>query len=198
MTTDRGIVQTADDRPILTKNRMYDMLSSGRLGNTVPMYFSVASWEASDDHDRYDVWAVRSLVPGGPCRLYCPCDEVAGTASSPEFRRAGVNISIMIDALTTVTCYMDVYDTNSGLVVRAVEYPGRGASWRKEMPQRGTDHKGVTAALLLDRHLNGPSREDLRALLERFPGHVVELSACARCIGTVPGRNAVVWEVRRY
>jgi hypothetical protein len=33
-------------------------------------------------------------------------------------------------------------------------------------------------------------------LLERYPHHVIELSACSRAVGVIPLRNTCVWEVR--
>ncbi len=186
------------DAAIANKARMYRLLAAGAFGNTTPQYFSVAEWESSPDADRYPYWGVRTLVPGGPCRLYCPRDEVRETATRPEFAAAGVNISVMIDAVLTVTLYADVYDSPEGLLVYCVEHPGKGASWRKVMPARGRELRGLAARQVLRKHLNPSSLADLDALFERWPGHVVELSACDRCFGTVPGRNAVVWECRSY
>lgn len=181
---------------VTSKRRMYALLTAGALGNTVPQFFSVAAWLASPDSARYPSWGVRTLVPGGPCRLYCPAAEVPGTAARPEFAAAGVNISCMVDAVARVTLWADVYDSDTGLKVYGIENPPRGASWRKLMPSEGREWSGVTARLLLARHLNPNSLADLEALRGRWPGHVYELSALESCLGTVPGRNAVIWECR--
>jgi hypothetical protein len=183
---------------IATKGRMYDHLARGGFGNTIPQYFSLPRWEASEDAARYAIWGVRTQTPGGPCRLYCPREEVRATVEEYQAKGHACNISVMIDAIVNVTLYADIFDTETGLIVYAVEYPGRGASWRKLMPSVGKQYEGLSARLLLRRHLNESSMADLEALLERYPGHVVELSACDRCFGTVPGRNAVIWEVRKY
>lgn len=182
--------------PVTSKSRMYSLLASGAFGNTIPQYFSLEKWEQSDEAARYAVWGVRTLTPGGPCRLYCPRDEVRDTCLRPEFAKAGINISVMIETVLNVTLFADVFDTQTGLIVYGVEYPGRGAFWRKVMSEKGKQYQGLAARMLLARHLNASSLADLDAVLECYPGHVVELSACDRCFGTVPGRNAVVWEVR--
>jgi len=52
--------------------------------------------------------------------------------------------------------------------------------------------------MVLRKHLNPNSLDDLSTVLDRWPGHVVELSAVEGCFGTVPGRNGIVWEVRNY
>lgn len=198
------------DAPITSKRQMYALLASGQLGNTIAQYFDLEAWEASEECQRYPVWGVRTLTPGGPCRLYCPREEVRATAERPEYRRAGVNISVMVDAIATVTLFADVYDAPGGLLVYGVEYPTRGlgteaspagqrgVSWRQAMPSRGREFRGLAARLLLAKHLNASSLADLYALFDRWPGHVAEVSAFDRCFGTVPGRNGIHWELRNY
>lgn len=186
------------DAPILNKRQMYGLLLSGALGNTVPQYMSLAQWEADPASARYPTWGVRTLRPGGPCAMYVPRERVPDYATRPEFVAAGVNISLMLDAVCDVTLYADVYDSPTGRIVYCVEHPGKGASWRKVMPERGRQLEGLAARLVLQRHLNAASLADLDALFERWPGHVVELSAIDRFLGTVPRRNAVCWEVRSY
>lgn len=184
--------------PITNKSQMYHLLRTGALGNTTTQYFNLKVWEESEDHARYDVWGVRSTVPGGPCFLYCPRDEVRARAEEIAKAGYGYNISMMIDVAVNVTLWADVHDTPTGLEVYGIEYPPKGASWRKLMPSEGKTWKGLAAKMLLQKHLNASSLADVYALLELYPGHVVELSACAQCIGTVPGRNTILWEVRLY
>lgn len=57
---------------------------------------------------------------------------------------------------------------------------------------------GLAAKMLLERHLTPSSLEDLYAVMDRWPDHVVELSAWGVEVGDIPGRNAIVWEVRYY
>lgn len=186
------------DAPITRKRQMYEALGAGRFGNTTRSYRTVEEWLCSADYQRYEWWGIRSLVPGGPCRLNCPRSEVAATAARPEFQAAGVDISLMIDRLAVVTLSAEVYDSPTGLLVYGIEYPPRGGSWRADMPSRGREYRGLAARLLLRQHLWPSSLEDLWAVFERWPGHVYECSAFDRAVGTVPGRNAICWEVRRY
>ncbi|HYE77968.1 MAG TPA: hypothetical protein VEI97_08285 [bacterium] len=184
--------------PVTNKKQMYALLARGAFGNTVPQFFDVDTWEESPEYLRYPTWGVRTLLPGGPCRLHCPRDEVRATAERPEYAAAGINISLMVDAACTVTLWAEVYDSDAGLVVYGVEHPPKGGSWRALMPAVGRHWHGTAARLLLARHLNPNSLDDLEALRVLWPGHVYELSACDTEIGTHPGRNAVVWEVRNY
>jgi hypothetical protein len=60
------------------------------------------------------------------------------------------------------------------------------------------DVGGASAQAILRGVLTGSSYEDLDALLELYPDAVVEFGAYAKCLGAIPGRNAVIWEVRAY
>jgi len=51
---------------------------------------------------------------------------------------------------------------------------------------------------LLTSPMTPSSREDYLALLERFPNHALEVSVYEGNLGDLPGRNAIVWEVRVY
>jgi hypothetical protein len=54
------------------------------------------------------------------------------------------------------------------------------------------------ASLLIREAMTPSSYDDWLMLIDRYPGHVLEVSIYDRCLGDVPGRNALVWEVRRY
>ena len=73
----------------------------------------------------------------------------------------------------------------------------RGLKMREAM--KGAKHaSGLTARLLLERHLWPVCLGELHELLTDFPGAVVEFSAYDRAIGCFPHRNTAVWEVRHY
>jgi len=56
----------------------------------------------------------------------------------------------------------------------------------------------LEARMLLRLHLSPPSLDDIDGLLDMFSEHVVEFSAYECFLGDIPGRNAVIWEVREY
>jgi hypothetical protein len=64
-----------------------------------------------------------------------------------------------------------------------------------EAPERA---HGLRADLLLRMAMTPSSYDDWLLLIERYPGHAIEVSVYDRCVGDIPGRNALVWEVRRY
>jgi hypothetical protein len=185
----------ADDNgmsPITSKRQMYAALAAGGFGNTIPAYHSVADWHAAGG-PRLPFWGVRTMTPGGPCRLNCPAAEVEATFA--EYLPHRPNVSVMISSVGQVTWLGDVWDSPTGVVCSGVEAPTRVHDWRALM-KSPRQWAGVSARALLRRHLNASSLADLWAVFDRWPSHVVELSAMDRCFGTVPGRNGIVWEVR--
>ena len=186
---------------ISDKWTMYDLLTAGVLGNTIPQYATVDELRNSGDHLRYKYWGVRTKTPGGPCRLNCPVDELESTIRA--FSPHPTNISVMIDQIVQVTLWAEVYDIPGGLGVYGIEYPPKGGSWRDGMPyaawQENRGHwEGTAARLLLQKHLNPNSLADLYDLIERYPDHQYEFSATGTCFGTLAHRNTIIWEVRRY
>ncbi len=187
---------------VTDKATMYALLAAGEFGNTIPQFFSVRTWGDHPDSARIGWWGVRTLTPGGPCRLNCPAAEVGFTATEYELAGHRVNISMLVDRVATRTAWLEVWDSPTGLVVEGVEYPDTagGWTWRNSMPDptKRRRWEGTAARLVLARHLNENDRDDLAANLSRWPDAVVEMAALDRCLGTIPHRRAVVWEIRGY
>lgn len=181
---------------IRDKTTMYELLASGRLGNHTPQWFSVAEWERDPARPDVPLWGVRSALAGGcpKSRLDVPTAEV-GPLFREWFGGSGGNISPMVDHM--MTARFQVWDGFRGLYVWAV-VGHTGLKWRPAFASVSTHHEGTAARQLLRRHLNENSYHDVEELFEKYPGHVVEMTALDRCFGLVPGRNAVVWEVRDY
>lgn len=183
---------------VKTKAEMYRLLRAGALGNTTPTWDNVYLWAEFVGTSAWDRWGVRTLTPGGPCAYWLSTGRVP--AAVQMFERAGhqVNISPMVEALATSTLWANVWDSPTGLVVDGIEYPDQAQTWRALMPVASREYRGVAARMLLERHLNANSLDDLRVMIETYPDHVIELAALDRCFGTVPGRNGIIWEVRNY
>lgn len=58
--------------------------------------------------------------------------------------------------------------------------------------------QGLAARCLLKSMMTPSSFADLELLVEEFQDHVIELSVFDCCLGDIPGRNALVWEIRQY
>lgn len=57
---------------------------------------------------------------------------------------------------------------------------------------------GPAARLLMKAAMDPASYDDLLALEEAWPGHVVEFTVYDTDVGDLRGRNTMFWEVRRY
>lgn len=180
--------------PVLSKSDMYRRLAAGEFGNTINQYFSINEWKDSEEYRRYEIWGVRTLTPGGPCRLFCPKDEVEETARS--FAPHAFNISLMIDAVSEVKLMAEVFIGSVGLEVYGIENPPRGCNWRRDMSTLGKSYQLTAARGVLGRCLTPADRDDLYELLELYPNHVIEFSATNLYIGTLPNRSMIIWEVR--
>lgn len=183
---------------VTNKSQMYDLLAKGEFGNTTKQFFSYREWFYSGDSYKFHSWGIRTLTPGGPFFPYVEGIDVMDICNRLSKLGYKINISPMVDDAANVTLWADVYDSPTGLKVYGIEYPGKGASWRALMPSKGRQWVGITSHLMLKKHLNESSYADLEALRDKYPGHVYELSALDRNLGQIPGRNAVIWEVRTY
>ena len=188
------------DRPALTnKGQMYAALRRGDLGNTLPLYGSTFDWLKSADSDKYPLWGIRSPKAGDPrMRLNVPRDQVADYCHN-TFADDPYNISPMIDQWATLRAY--VYESPTHPCGLQVTYPTQvdpDSPWRGSFAKYSHTVYGVAARALLRQHLWDNDYADLQELLDLYPGHVVELSACERSVGLIPRHNTIIWEVRRY
>lgn len=58
--------------------------------------------------------------------------------------------------------------------------------------------EGSATELILQTVMNGNSHDDLQLLRRQFPDHAIEFSVYDHCLGNLPLRNTIIWEVRQY
>ena len=197
-------METTTQIKVDNKKLMFQMLKAGKFGNTVPQYMSVAEWKESENYSKYPYWGVRSAtISNHPaCKLYCPTAEVEEYANKhfPE----GANISMMIDYVCRIAAWLEIGVTERGLYMEGILNPktDEGWTWRNSMPdpKKRKSWDLVRSVNLIINLLNGNSYQDLGILLENYPKHIIEMTVLDPdiCIGTVPYRNAIIWEVRAY
>lgn len=194
------MITSRTDGSVTTKARMYELLCAGEFGNTLPNYFSLEEWVASGDRERYEWWGLRSRLAAGDrrMRLNIHRDEVPRLWAS-WFPDGGGNLSVMIDPWVTLRAEVWEADVAPfGLVVYYAAGYDPLDPWRGSFRRYGRQLGGLAARSLLETHLWPSDYADLRVTLDRYPGHVVEFSACSRAVGLIPHRNTVIWEVRLY
>lgn len=172
---------------------MYELLAAGRLGNIVLPFESLELWESRPPGQDSPLWGVRSKMKGGDKRakLDVPTAEVRDYCLS-VFGPTGFNITPMVDHM--LVWRGQVYESSTGLTVQGV-FGRSDLKWREAM-LLAQDATHSVAVATLKHVLNENSYDDLRILLDQYPSHTVEFTALDRCFGTIPGRNAVIWECR--
>jgi hypothetical protein len=191
------------DTPLVTnianKAQMYRMLIAGEFGNTIPQWMTFDEWDNDPDSLQYDRWGIRSLNPQDKrCEMNVATDDVA-TYRAKWFPSGHMNISPMVDAYSRFRG--ELWDSPTGHRFYGwvdPAYKGGAMPWRWCMRNVAREYTGATLRCMLQHYMNPCSYADFEALLERFPGHVVEFSCLSKSMGKVPGRNTIIWEVRNY
>jgi len=172
---------------------MYRLLAAGAFGNTNRFWLSLADW-LPHRATGPGLFGVRSVVASNDprARLDVAADAVVDYVQA-TFRPGEYQISPMVDHWRTAA--FTVVEVDGRFVVEGRLQPAASEKWRGMFlaPDRWD---GTAGRMVLKAALNENSYDDLLAVLDRYPGHVVELTALDREYGTIAGRNTIVWEVR--
>jgi hypothetical protein len=77
-------------------------------------------------------------------------------------------------------------------------YSTERARMRPALAKSGQQVHGLTAQILLKRHLWPTSYDDVMELLDEYPSSVIECTAYSQAVGNCRNRNTIIWEVRNY
>jgi hypothetical protein len=189
---------------IFTKRENYELCHSGGYGNRVRQWASIEDWRTSG---YVDPVAMRVALPGGgggPSKFSVERWDVEHVAR--QWRdELGIScdcirLSEMADGLRILQgeylndiCTIDS-ETRHGLFLHTRE---SGPMPLALKASKATTF-GLRADLMIRLAMTPSSYSDWQELLNRYPGHVLEVSIWESCLGDCPSRNAVVWEIRRY
>ncbi len=184
--------------PITNKHQSYDLWMSGKFGNRLRAWRTLEEWRASDYEGKV---ALRTMVAGGgpclydldPSTVFSRHRQLVSEGYSPE--------EIMICEMApdhrlvlNGEFLADIVDSRWGhLHYSRVRKPMRIA-----LREASEDVTGIVAQMMLKCLMTPDSWEDFEELSRSYQGHVIELSIYDHCLGDVPGRNTLIWEVRRY
>lgn len=88
----------------------------------------------------------------------------------------------------------EVAETPYGLALR---FSTSAKPMRQALAESERNAWGLTAWAWIQTYMDPASVDDLRGMLEDFPGAVVEFSVWDRSLGDA-NRNTVFWEIRHY
>lgn len=168
---------------ITDKSSMYQLLRAGKLGNHVQSWTSIDEWRASGYKGEV---GIRDTVPGGTFIPYvAPADVPAKAFPGCILNAMQRDEHIILQG--EVTEQPELY-----LQCSRVRLPMRQALRTSE------HHYGAVARLMLRSCMDPDSYEELMWLLDEYPQHSIEFSVYNVCVGIVPHRNTIIWEVRKY
>jgi hypothetical protein len=184
--------------PILNKRQMYDLMGRGAFGNRLKTW-SPCEWLESC-----------APVPVGLRTMHLPGVQLPGYAT--QFSRTP-------DVADTILSWLDLGVSESNIVltegppddklifqgeltrdVRGLHFrysTQKNISLRHAMPNAKTAD-GLTALMMLQGAMTPGSYDDLMAVMDTWPDHVIEVSVWSVDVGDIPNRNAIIWEVRSY
>lgn len=185
-----------------TKKLNYQLCHAGAYGNRVRQWESLEAWRASGFLEPV---AMRTALQagGGPKAFNVQPADVELQAHKwmlQGISRECIRLSEMVDGLRILQGqYLnDVYvqdgEARWGYFWCTFATGAMPIAFKKE----SRTAFGLRADLLIRSAMTPSSYSDWRELLERYPGHVLEFSVWESCVGDIPGRNAIVWEIRRY
>lgn len=185
--------------PVLSKRQCYRLWQAGEFGNKLRAW-TVDGWRASGFVG--PVMLRTTLGGGGPCSgVLAPLAACVALGMWAHDLRLSLTDVVVCEAADVAAT------TLQGEYLNDVLPDG---SWghflhsRERRPMRealklsSRTAVGLSSSLILRGAMTPSSWEDWQLLLGRYPGHVLEVSVYDREVGDVPGRNALVWEVRRY
>lgn len=184
---------------VATKRQNYRLWQSGAFGNKLRAWRTVEEWRASGFGGRV---VLRALLPvgGGPCRYNLEPDEVDRVVDcwiAEGMHREAIMVNEAAPDQAAVLQGEYLNDIVS-FYWNTFHYSRVAAHMRIALGEEMHMATGMMSDMLLRGAMTPSSYEDWRVLLEQYPGHVLEVSIYNHCIGDTPGRNTLVWEVRRY
>jgi len=192
-----------DVHPVLTKKQNFRLWQGGEFGNKLLAWRTVSDWRASGFAGSV---VLRVLLPvgGGPTLYNVRPNEVDGVVR--EWTRSGVPLEdIMVneaapdrDVVLQGEYLNDVYGAGDDVSWGYFLHSRVVRHMRDALAERSGVVCGLAADVMLRQAMTPSSHEDWLLLLDRYPGHVLEVSIYGRCLGDTPWRNTLVWEVRRY
>jgi len=181
---------------ITTKAQMYDLLTVGKLGNRFRIWETEEEFKAAVDAGFDWLVGVRCVgCPGLPYFHHKTYEEAIEIGARLR-REHGYPVRYYEASPDQwITLQGEFCEFDNGPVL---EWSTAKTHMRAAFAKERHMLFGPGARLLLKRTLSPGSYADFLALGEQYPEAVIEFTAYEVFVGDIPGRNAVVWEVRHY
>jgi len=181
---------------ITSKTQMYKLLKDGTFGNRFRIWDTEEEFKAAVDAGFDWLVGVRVVgVPGLPYfhqKTYEEAIEI-GARLKAEYGFPVRYYEASPDQHITIQGEFVEADMGPMLEWSTVKTHMRAAFAAERLMAFGPG-----ARLILRHTLSEGSYHDFLALGELFPDAIIEFTAYDIFVGDIPGRNAVIWEVRHY
>lgn len=174
---------------------------TGAYGNRVRMWRTVEAWDRSGFEGNV---VIRYLGEAGkgPC-LYDVSPRLVEWHVEQLVKQGWERDRIYLNEALNGSrqeiqgeLYNGVYDAEGTLY--PFYYSRAKHPMRQALQVAGRHTFGHRSLRLLEQAMTPSSWADFEVILERYSDHVIEVSVFRSPLGDLPGRNAIVWEVRRY
>ena len=195
-------MSSLDDSQVLSKSQNYRLWRAGAYGNKLRLWGSLREWRLSDYRGPVAL-RCREGRGGGPC-IYDVIPGFVSRAVELMFAQGVKEGEIMVNEMSPNQEILQgeylntFYGAGDDLSWGYFYYSRARTRMREALARQPKAASGLRAELLLQQHMTPASYEDWRLLVDKYPDHVFEVSVYDCCLGDLPNRNALVWEVRKY
>jgi hypothetical protein len=184
---------------ILTKKQNCRLWQSGEFGNKLRAWQTVDEWRESGFAGLIVLRLRSSNTSWNPC-LYNLSPHAIDRAVDCWLNSGIAYHQIMVNEAAP----------DSDVILQGEYLNDPGLCWGYFLHSRSRAHlrdalrlapivtQGLRSNLIIQQAMTPSSYEDWQMLIDRYPDHVFEVSIYDRCLGDIPNRNALVWEIRKY
>jgi len=189
---------------VLTKAENYRRWTSGRFGNRLRAWRTVDAWNLDRRHGGFSGQVslrYLGLGGGGWCAYDVEAQEVPRVVAEWEEQGADARLIMVNESAPDASILIQGEFLNAvrdHVWVEGFTYSRKRLKMRQALQLDRQYASGRWARYLLRAEMSPSSWSDFEELLALYPGHVLEVSVYGRPLGDTPGRNALVWEVRKY
>lgn len=182
---------------VLSKEQNYRLWKAGMYGNRLRTWRTHEEYLASG-FGGHIVLRYLGAAGGGWCRYNVPPERVRDVLA--EFVGEGADPKLVMynEAAPDKKVRVQGELWNGGDQWNHFFHSFARMHMRPALITAPQTSSGLRTEHLLRSNMTPSSYEDLNVLRERFLDHVFEISIYDVCLGDTPGRNSLVWEIRRY
>lgn len=183
---------------VLRKQTNYHLWTTGAFGNRLRAWQTLDEYRASGFGGRVVLRYLGGSVGGLWCRYNLDPDAVEEVAAEIIAEGAERDKIMVNEAAPDDHVIFNGELWTGADPVDALLYSTVRAHMRPALAAEQLRATGLQTRMLLRSLMTPSSYEDLQVLVEQYDNHAIELSIFNICVGDIPGRNALVWEVRQY